>query len=425
MNDRDAADPGAPDQAQAEAAGAAALRERIGLLESDLARARAEFASFSSRLSHDMQGVLRNIDGFAGALQQAAGGKFTEKEARFLERIQATAQRGDSLMRDLAALSAAAVAPLQPGPVDLARLVDQCIRDLAPTLAGRDVQWELVGAPWPRVAADPGLLRLALDHLLANAVKFTRGCAAARIRVAVATTPQEWVLTVADNGAGFDDAYVARLFHPFERLHLPTEFEGNGVGLAVVKTVAQRHGGRVEAQAPPQGGAVFTMTLRQPAGPVAAAPRAAGAAAARGRPGPSLRILVVDDDPMVLATVRMMLERDGHDVVTAGGGAAALQVLARQPPEPTALDLVVCDWLMPQVSGAEVAQAAKACQPALRVVVLTGQRPGIDGGYQLPAAVDVVLGKPVTPAQLRQAVALATGSDPAQSAATTRSTSAP
>lgn len=403
-----------PAQDTAEAADDA----RIGLLEIELARVRAEFASFSSRLSHDIQGIFRNIDGFACALQQQAADKLSDKEARYLQRIHAGARRGDSLMRDLASLSAAAVAQLQPYPVDLAGLVGQCIEDLAPGLLGRAVEWELAGTPWPRVLADPALLRLAVDHLLANAVKFTRGCAATRIRIAMAAGPQECVITVADNGAGFDAAYVDRLFKPFERLHLPTEFDGNGVGLAVVKTVAERHGGRVAAQALPDGGAVFTMTVRQSA---AAAP--AGPAGVGDRPEAKRRILVVDDDLMVLTTVRMMLERDGHEVVTATGGAAAIQLLERQPREARRIDLVVCDWLMPEVGGAEVAEAAKRSDPAASVIVLTGQRPELHGRHDMPTTVDHVLGKPVTPAQLRRAVAAVTVR--AQSLATTRSTSSP
>lgn len=402
--------PAVPAQETAEAAALSALEARIRSLDTELARVRAEFASFSSRVSHDMQGIFRNIDGFACALQGRAAGKLTDQEARYVERILAGARRGDSLMRDLASLSAAAVAPIRPYSIDPAGMVDQCIRDLSATLAGRDVEWDLADGPWPRVMADPGLLRLAVDHVLGNAVKFTRGRVPARIRITVAASPQEWVFAVADNGAGFDAAYAGRLFHVFERLHLPAEFEGNGVGLAVVRTVAERHGGRVGAAAPPEGGAVFTIGLPQAAGDDAAQRCEAAGDAAEGR----LRILVVDDDPMVLTTVQLMLEREGHEVVTAAGGAAALQALGRTVQESGRFDLVVCDWLMPEVGGAEVARAAKALDSSLRVIVLTGQRPDIHGRHALPAAVDHVLAKPVTPAQLRRAVALSTGrSDPA------------
>jgi CheY-like chemotaxis protein/anti-sigma regulatory factor (Ser/Thr protein kinase) len=374
---------------------------RIQSLQSELSRVRAEFATFSGRLSHDLQGILCNIDGFAAALQ--AGARLAGKEAHYLQRIQAGARRGDSLMRDLATLSAAAVAEFRAGAVDLAGLVDQCIRDLSPALEGRVVEWQRDGGPWPSISADPALLRLALGHLLGNAVKFTRGRAPARIRIEVAATPEECAITVADNGAGFDAAYVDQLFQAFERLHLPTEFEGNGVGLALVKMVVDRHGGRVIAEAPAAGGAVFTMTLRQgaPAG-ISALPGRERPAAVDAGGGRGLRILLVDDEPLVLATVRLMLERDGHQVSTAAGGAAALRALEQQP---RPFDLVIADWSMPGVGGAEVVHAVKAIQPATPVIVLTGQRPGLRGHHDLPAPVDQVLGKPITPAKLRAAVA--------------------
>ncbi|MDB5857337.1 MAG: two-component system sensor histidine kinase/response regulator [Ramlibacter sp.] len=379
---------------------------RIDSLESELGRVRAEFATFSGRLSHDMQGIFRNIEGFASAVREQGGGRLTEKEAHYLQRIQAGARRGDSLMRDLASLSAASVAELRAYPVDLAGLVDQCIQDLAPGLSGRAVDWERAGTPWPRVMADPALLRLALDHLLGNALKFTRGRAPARIRIDVAATPEEWVLTVADNGAGFDAAYVDRLFKAFERLHLPTEFEGNGVGLALVKMVVERHGGRVRAEAPAAGGAVITITLRRQSLEAVAAGPVREASAAAGGGGRKLRILVVDDDALVLTTLRLMLERDGHQVVAAAGGAAALATLEQQGAR---FDLVIADWLMPQVGGAEVVQAVKAAQPFTPVIVLTGQRPDMLGQHDVPAAVDQVLDKPITPAKLRSAVAAVAG----------------
>jgi CheY-like chemotaxis protein len=377
------------------------LQAHAEFLASELDRVRAEFATFSGRLSHDLQAILANIDGFAGALDDKAAGKLTETELRYLQRIQAGAQRGGSVTRDLASLSAAAVAEMRPHSVDAAALIDECIAQLSPRLEGRSVEWELADKPWPRIVADPALLRLALGHLLGNAVKFTRGRQPARIRVGVASAAGEWVINVADNGAGFDPAYADRLFRAFERLHLATEFEGNGIGLAMVKGVAQRHGGTVRAEALPEGGAVFTITLRRQPGHSAPEP----AAPVDGKAVRKLRILVADDEALVLATVKLMLERDGHEVVAAAGGAAALEILEAQQARP--FDLVVSDWLMPGVGGAAVVQAAKALHPSSRAIVLTGQRPDIRGGHDVPAAVDHVLEKPVTPAKLRQAVARA------------------
>jgi CheY-like chemotaxis protein len=373
------------------------LQARIDSLSGELDRVRAEFVTFSGRLSHDLQGVFANIEGFAGALHEKSAGKLTETELRYVQRIEAGAQRGGSVMRDVASLSAAAVAQMRPQPLDLARLVGECIEELSPATQGRAVQWDPGDKPWPRVVADPALLRLALGHLLANAVKFTRGREPARIRIGVTATPQEWVIGVTDNGVGFDPAYGDRLFRAFERLHLPTEFEGNGVGLAMVGLVAQRHGGTVRAEALHGAGAVFTITLRRQA-----ALRAPDQPAARG--AGRFRVLVVDDEALVLATVKLMLERDGHEVVAAAGGAAALQVLELNAQQAHPFDLVISDWLMPGVGGAEVVLAAKARHPTLRVIVLTGRRPDVHGGHVVPTGADEVLEKPVALAKLRLAV---------------------
>lgn len=379
-------------------------------MEIELARVRTEFLQFSNRLSHDVQGIFSNIEGFARALRAQGAGAFTVKQEHQLQRIEAGARRGDSIMRDLASLSAATVTQARLQPVNLAELVNQCIRDLSSSLAGRAVEWEMANRPWPRVVADPVLLRLAVDHLLGNAVKFTRGRAPGRIRIEMAATPEEWVITVADNGAGFDPAYGGRLFKPFERLHLATEFEGNGVGLAMVKMVAERHGGRVRAEAPPGGGAIFTLTLRhsEPDSPSTQHGLQQSAAAAPEARS-NLLILVVDDEPLVLATIRLILERDGHEVVTAGAGAAAIDALQRQEHEPRGFDLVISDWAMPTIGGADVVRAARVLQPDARIIVLTGQRPTVDDQYDLSTAVDHVLAKPVTPAGLRSAVATALG----------------
>lgn len=385
----------------------------MGEPEEELARVRAEFATFSSRLAHDLRGIFSNIDGFAGALQEQAGGKLTDKEARYLQRIAAGARRGDSVVRDLALLSATAVAQMQPQALDFGALVRQAIRDLAPQLAGRALDWELADGDWPQLVADPALLRLAVDQLLANAAKFTRGQAHGRVRVELQGEASEWVVAVTDNGAGFDPAYADRLFQAFERLHLPTEFEGNGIGLAVVKLVAQRHGGGVQAQALAGGGARFAFSLRRRAAeamPVQApADEAPAEEATARRP---LRVLVVDDEPLVLATVKAMLERDGHQVLAAAGGLAGLQALAQQGREARRFDLVLTDWLMPGASGADVVQAARASDPAVRILVLTGQRPQVRGGPGIPGGVDGLLQKPLRPAELRRAVQAVMGARP-------------
>jgi CheY-like chemotaxis protein len=349
---------------------------------------------------------LRNIDGFAGVLEEQLAGQASERQRHYLARISAGVRRGDSVLADLAALSAAVVAEVQLAPVDVDLLVARAIQDLAATYDGRDVQWQMAGAPWPMPMADPALLRLAVDHLLANAIKFTRWREPARIRVEVTAEEGRWSLAVADNGVGFDTAYAARLFSPFERLHDATEFEGNGIGLALVRTLVQRQGGEVSADAPATGGAVFRLAL--PAADAEVRPRPTGnadhhpslPAQAGGR---KLRVLLVEDEAMVRITVKLMLEREGHQVLAAVDGVAALQVLGSA--DRAAIDLLVTDWLMPQVGGAEVIRTARQFLPGVRVMVLTGQRPDLQGHHELSAPVDHVLAKPVRLSELRRALA--------------------
>lgn len=383
-----------------------ALEARLQAAQAELAQVRAEFGTFSSRISHDLQGIFRNIDAFAEVLEEQLAGQASERQRHYMGRIRAGASRGDSIMRDLAALSAAVVAKVERAPVDVASLVEQAIRDLAPACAGRDVQWELAGAPWTRPMADPALLRLAVDQLLANALKFTRGREPACIRIEATAQDERWSLSVADNGVGFDTAYAARLFSPFERLHDAKEYEGNGIGLALVRTLVERQDGQVSAEAPPAGGAIFRLVLRQP-GTEATGGGADSAACDPSLPaeggGRKLRVLLVDDEAMVRVTVKLMLEREGHQVLAAADGAAALQLLESDDCGP--IDLLLTDWLMPQVGGAELIRAARQLLPGVRVVVMTGQRPASYDQDELSTPVDEVLAKPVRLADLRRALA--------------------
>lgn len=358
---------------------------------------RSEFLTFCNRVSHDLQAAFQNILGFAEALEACAADRLEEREQRFLQRVRAGALRGNGQLLDMATLSRVAATPLERVRVDCAALVRRCIEELqAP-----DVQWRL--GELPALWADPTLLQLALRHLLANAVKFSRDRLPATIEVAARRTPGGWELHVRDHGVGFDPAYAGRLFTPFERLHPADAYEGSGIGLALVKLIVERHGASVRAEAPADGGALFT--IEWPQAELTAPQPAATAPEAPARPR-GLRVLVVDDDPLVALTLRNMLARDGHEVHSAADGAAGIAAVQGGGPR---FDVVICDWTMPDLDGGQVAQAVRQASPDTGILLLTGRRP--EGGAELapPPGVDLVLGKPVRAAELRQAVATVAG----------------
>jgi light-regulated signal transduction histidine kinase (bacteriophytochrome) len=164
-----------------------------------------------------------------------------------------------TLIDALLSFSRTSRAPLFHSRVALDKVVQSVTRDLHFETEGRDVQWKI--DPLPTVDGDPTLLRQAFFNLISNALKFTRPQNPARIEIAAEERPAEWLLHVRDNGVGFDMQYAGKLFGVFQRLHPPSEFEGIGIGLANVRRIIQRHGGRIWAEARPGEGAVFYFSL--------------------------------------------------------------------------------------------------------------------------------------------------------------------
>jgi two-component system, chemotaxis family, sensor kinase Cph1 len=150
-------------------------------------------------------------------------------------------------------------ASLRPVPIDMNELVQSCIDKLALEIGTRRVEWHV--GPLPSVVADPTFLQLELYHLLSNAVKFTGQKDPAVIRVDAHRDVTETVFTVADNGIGFNMDYVHKLFGVFQRLHRMEDFQGTGIGLANVRRIVERHGGRVAAESVPAQGATFIFTI--------------------------------------------------------------------------------------------------------------------------------------------------------------------
>jgi len=239
------------------------LDERVRSRTSSLKAAFEELESFSYSVSHDLRGPLRAIHGFASVLESEMirpdvhGLGAPAFDA--LSRILRAALRMEHLVDDLLELSRVTRLPLQRQPVDLSVLAQDIVDSLRAGDPGRDCL--VVIQPGMLVAGDVGLLRIALDNLLRNAWKFSAPVPHASIEVGAEGRGQQAVIYVRDNGVGFDMAHADKLFNPFIRLHREGEFDGTGIGLALVQRVIRRHNGRVWARAEPGKGATFCFTL--------------------------------------------------------------------------------------------------------------------------------------------------------------------
>ena len=237
----------------------AELERRVREHTAELAAANQELEAFSYSVSHDLRAPLRHIDGFAGLLAKHLEPSLDETGRRYLTTISGAAKQMGVLIDDLLAFSRIGRAELRRTRVDLAGLVREVLRILEPETAGRDIAWEI--GDLPEVQGDPQLLRLVLQNLIGNALKYTRTRREARIEIGARREGTETVCSIRDNGVGFDMRYVERLFGVFQRLHTSVEFEGTGIGLATVRRIVHRHGGRVWAEGEVDRGACFSFAL--------------------------------------------------------------------------------------------------------------------------------------------------------------------
>ncbi len=221
-----------------------------------------EIEAFSYSISHDLRAPLRNISGFAELLHKHLHGRLDPSHAHFLEVVSGESIRLGQLIDGLLAFSRLNRAELTHAPCDLAAIIAAVREELRPMQAERSVDWRI--GPLPTISGDAQLLRQVFANLLANALKFTRLRSPAVIEigtVAAAPGAAEHIVFVRDNGAGFDPKYTDKLFGVFQRLHRTTEFEGTGIGLANVRRIVARHGGRVWAEGHPNEGATFFVAL--------------------------------------------------------------------------------------------------------------------------------------------------------------------
>ncbi len=234
----------------------AALRERTRALE----RKTRELESFTYSVAHDLKAPLREIEGFSSLLERKFGGTLDPAALGYVAKIHASALQMTALIDALLRYSRLEQQTLPRVRVDLRALVHAVVSDRLQS-SPLPAPAVTVDLPAASIQGDPAAIRQAIVNVLDNALKFSRGVASPEIRIGGAVTDQDYVLWVRDNGIGFDPKESERIFGLFERLHPPSEFEGTGVGLAIVKLVMEKHGGRVWAESSLGKGSVFYLAF--------------------------------------------------------------------------------------------------------------------------------------------------------------------
>lgn len=235
------------------------LERRVAERTSQLQTAFQELEAFSYSVSHDLRTPLRAIDGFSRILLEQHRDRLDDEGKRLLEVVREGTQHMARLIDDLLAFSRTGRGEIGAAEIDMTTLARKVFEELVAAAPGRELGLDL--EPLPPARGDPLLVRQVLTNLLGNAVKFTRGRAPALISIRGAVEGAECAYTVTDNGVGFDMRHAEKLFGVFQRLHGPHEFEGTGIGLAIVKRIVARHGGRVRAEGKVGEGASFHFTL--------------------------------------------------------------------------------------------------------------------------------------------------------------------
>jgi two-component system OmpR family sensor kinase len=236
----------------------AELQARLQQSEAHNAALQAELERFAYTVSHDLRAPLRHITSYAPLVREmlAEG----EDPAQCLDTLEQSARNMARMLDAVLELSRLSRVAVQPVLLPLAALVAEAQRALAPALEGRVVEWQLPDS-WPEVHGDAVLLRQLWQHLLSNALKFTRTRPSARIALGWQKLHGAVELWVQDNGVGFNPAASGTMFDLFQRLHTVSEFEGVGVGLALARQIVLRHGGCIQAEGVVDGGCIVRFTL--------------------------------------------------------------------------------------------------------------------------------------------------------------------
>jgi signal transduction histidine kinase len=236
------------------------LNQELAKRATELEAINAELESFTYSVSHDLRAPLRHIVGYSELLQRQASPVLDEKSLRFIRTILDSTKRMGNLIDDLLAFSRIGRIETRQVKVDLEALVKEVVAEFGQDTKGREINWK-IGA-LAVCHADRSMLRLVVVNLVSNAVKFTSMRNPAEIEIGCVDCDKTQVeVFVRDNGAGFDMQYVNKLFGVFQRLHLPEQFEGTGIGLATVERIIHRHGGKVRAEGAVDQGATFYFSL--------------------------------------------------------------------------------------------------------------------------------------------------------------------
>jgi PAS domain S-box-containing protein len=241
----------------------AELESRVVSRTAELEAVNRELSDFSYTIAHDLRTPLRAINGFTSMVVADNEGKLDAVSAGHLQRVLAGSARMGQLIDDLLNLARLSRQQMEYQNFNLARLADHTAAVLTEAHPERSVHF--IVQPDMAAHGDPGLLRIVMDNLIGNAWKFTAKTAAARIEIGTMQRDGRTVYYVRDNGAGFDMQYVHKLFAPFQRLHHASEFEGTGIGLATVKKIIQRHGGKIWVEGAVNAGTTAYFTLGEPA----------------------------------------------------------------------------------------------------------------------------------------------------------------
>ena len=258
------------------------LEQRVRDRTAKLEALNQELDAFCYSTSHDLRAPLRHVQGYVDMLARETGSQFSDKGRHYMQTIADASREMGVLIDDLLAFSRMGRAEMRQTRVNLGDLLHDTQRDLEPVTRGRNIVWKIL--PVPEVQADPAMLKLVLANLLGNAVKFTRPRDPAVIEIGIVDAEVSGqmpevreeaggqkapgsddgrvIIFVRDNGVGFDPQYGHKLFGIFQRLHRKNEFEGTGIGLANVRRIIARHGGRTWAEGAVDKGATFYFTLK-------------------------------------------------------------------------------------------------------------------------------------------------------------------